>query len=117
MWEIMTQLWLEAQQFGKDHNVNATLFAFLYFGSIPPYIVSIGWLIRTRKHNRPIFLPLISTFTFFILPAAYIGIYGENIAWWVYAAIGVLIGYGAYTLYLKITCTKKNSGTTASAHT
>jgi ABC-type Co2+ transport system permease subunit len=102
MIELFEQLWAGILQLGVEHNVSPVLFAILYVLSIPPYMGSMVWAVRNHKKNKAIALPVISTLFFFILPALYVLIFGENVAWWVYALLIILVIYSTYTVIKKI---------------
>ena len=97
MIEFFESSWIYIKDLGAEHNVNPILFGILYFASIPPYVGSMGWIVRNYKKQRPLAIPIISTLFFFILPASYIAVFGKNVAWWVYTIIAFLLIYGGYT--------------------
>lgn len=97
MIEFLESTCIYIKDLGAEHNVNPILFGILYVASIPPYIGSMGWIVRNYRKKSSLALPIISTLFFFILPASYIAIFGKDVAWWVYAIIAFLLIYGGYT--------------------
>lgn len=80
---------------GRAHGVDPRIFVLLYLASIPPYLASMAWLVRRRVRREPILLPVVSTLGFFILPSAYIALFGRQLPLWTYALIGLLLLGGA----------------------
>jgi len=102
MSELIESSWIYIKELGEAHNVNPILFGVLYIGSIPPYVASMGWIVRNYRKNRPVALPILSTLFFFILPSMYIAVFGVDVAWWVYAIIAFLLIYGGFTAVSKV---------------
>jgi hypothetical protein len=99
--------WWEASRdwvldLGEKYSVNPYIFAGLYFGAIPFFILSLRWTIKSIRRKKPVVLPLILTAVTFKAAYIYVLISGKNIPWWVYMLISFVIGYGAITTYNKI---------------
>lgn len=101
MIDFILRLWSGIQELGAEHNVDPFLFAILYLGTIPPYLGSMIWAVRNFKKGKGIALPVLSTAFFFILPALYVILFGENMAWWAYAVIVFIVVYGSFSGYSK----------------
>jgi membrane protease YdiL (CAAX protease family) len=84
------------------HGIDPSLFVLLYLGSIPPYLLSIAWLLRRLRRRQPAALALLSTAFFFILPAAYIGLAGDDLPPSVYAVLALFVGFGAWSAVRKL---------------
>lgn len=86
----------------SDYNVNPYIFASIYVGAIPFFMLSVAWLIRNKKEGKSIVLPVIATG--FCLSSAYLYLFvaGENVPVWVYILVLALIAYGIYATYLKV---------------
>lgn len=91
----------------EDYNVNPYIFAGIYVGAIPFFTASVAWIVRNKRRNKPLFLPVLSTGLCLSSAYIYLFIAGENVPWWVYAVIVVLIGYGAYSTIHKIKSSQK----------
>jgi len=87
---------------GDAYGVNPVIFGILYIASIPPYLASIGWIVRNYRRGKPIALPVMSTGLFFIAPAIYLLAAGRNVPWAFYAAIGFMVLYGIFTTWKKV---------------
>ena len=107
--DFLQNVWINITDMGIEHNVDPILFAILYFGTIPPYMGSMVWAIKNHKKQKNIVLPVFSTLFFFILPALYVIFFGKNVAWWVYAIIAFIIGYGLFGLYQKMKSSLQDS--------
>src|SRR5690554_2182996 len=86
----------------ENYNVNPYIFAGIYVGAIPFFTLSVAWLIRHKRQNRTITLPVLSTGLFFSSSYLYILVSGENVPVWVYALIISLLRFGAYSTFKKI---------------
>ena len=91
----------------SDYNVNPYIFAGIYVGAIPFFMLSVAWIIRNKKRNESITLPVISTGFFMSSAYLYLMIAGENVPAWVYMLIIGLIGYGIYSTIRKVKNTQK----------
>lgn len=84
------------------HGIDPSLFVILYLGSIPPYLLSMAWLVRRLRRRQPAGLALASTAFFFILPAAYIGLAGDDLPPSVYAVLGFFVLFGIWSAFRKL---------------
>ncbi|MDX1619269.1 MAG: hypothetical protein R3224_10830 [Balneolaceae bacterium] len=87
---------------GEQYGVNPVVFATLYVLSIPPYLFSIGWIVRNYRRDRPLLMPILSTGLFFIAPAIYLVAAGRNVPWYFYAAVAAMVVYGIYGTWRKV---------------
>jgi ABC-type Co2+ transport system permease subunit len=99
MWEAFTEWFLSL---GAEYGVNPFIFGGIYIGAIPFFSLSIAWLIRNYRKGRSIILPAMSAMFFFISAYIYLIIVGNNVPWWVYGVVILLIVYGAYSTIKKI---------------
>ena len=88
---------------GEQYGVNPLVFGAIYVGAIPFFTISLGWLVKNIKKKKSIVLPLLSTGFFFVSAYLYLIITGKNVPFWVYIFIVVLILFGAYATYKKVT--------------
>jgi len=86
----------------QNYNVNPYIFAGIYIGAIPFFTLSVAWIIRNKKKDKSITLPVFSTGFFLSSAYLYLMIAGENVPAWVYGLIIGLLGYGIYSTYTKI---------------
>jgi ABC-type Co2+ transport system permease subunit len=93
---------------GENYGVNPIIFGSIYVGAIPFFTLSIGWLVKNYRQDKPIVLPAISATFFFISAYLYLIIAGENVPWWVYGVVVLMIVYGAWSTYNKVQAKIKN---------
>ncbi|MFW6157369.1 MAG: hypothetical protein ACOC4S_00870 [Balneolaceae bacterium] len=86
----------------EDYNVNPYIFAGIYVGAIPFFTASVAWIVRNKRRNRPLYLPVLATGLCLSSAYIYLFIAGENVPLWVYAIIVALIGYGVYSTMRKV---------------
>ena len=93
-----------------DYSVNPYIFAAIYVGAIPFFTLSVAWILKNLKQEKPIAFPVLSTG--FCLSSAYLYLLvaGENIPYWVYMLVIFLLAYGLYSTYQRIKGKRKNSG-------
>lgn len=87
---------------GEQYGVDPIIFGTIYVGAIPLFAISVAWLIRYKRRGKPLTLPAISTGFWFISSYLYVFIAGENIPWWVYGAVVVLLTYAGYASFRNI---------------
>lgn len=87
---------------GDEYGVNPIIFGSIYVGAIPFFTLSIGWLVRNYRQKKSIVIPALSSTFFFISAYLYLIIAGENVPWWVYGIVVLMIAYGAWSTYKKI---------------
>lgn len=99
MWEAFTEWFLSL---GAEYGVNPFIFGGIYIGAIPFFSLSIAWLIRNYRRGKSIVLPAMSAMFFFISAYIYLIIVGNNVPWWVYGVVILLVVYGAYSTIKKV---------------
>ncbi|WP_421775110.1 hypothetical protein [Gracilimonas sp.] len=87
---------------GEDYGVNPIIFGSIYVGAIPFFTLSIGWLVKNYRQKKSIVIPALSSTFFFISAYLYLIIAGENVPWWVYGVVVLMIVYGAWSTYRKV---------------
>ncbi|MDR8389713.1 hypothetical protein NC796_01105 [Aliifodinibius sp. S!AR15-10] len=91
-----------------NYNVNPYIFAAIYLGAIPFFTASVAWLIRNKRKNRPLTLPILSTGFWLTSAYLYLIIAGDNVPFWVYMVIFGLLGLGTYSTMKKINGKRKD---------
>ncbi|MCB0215661.1 MAG: hypothetical protein H6648_01140 [Caldilineae bacterium] len=86
----------------RSHGVDPGIFVLLYFASIPPYLASMAWLVRRRVRREPILLPLGATLGFFILPSAYVALFGRRLPLWIYGLLGSMLAAGSVSAVRRV---------------
>ncbi|MDX1585774.1 MAG: hypothetical protein R3222_03485 [Balneolaceae bacterium] len=87
---------------GAKYGVNPIIFGAIYVGAIPLFTASMAWLYRNYRRERSIVLPAVSAILFFISAYIYLIIAGNNVPWWVYAVMVVMVSYGVFATTRKI---------------
>ncbi|RPF72869.1 hypothetical protein [Aurantiacibacter spongiae] len=82
---------------GADHGVNPYVFAAIYIGAIPFFLLSIAWLVKRARMGGSTVLPTMLAGFFFVSAYLYLAIFGEDIPVWVWLFLAALIGYGAWS--------------------
>lgn len=98
--------WLMSLSAG--YNVNPYIFAAIYVGAIPFFTISVAWVIRNKKKEKSVTLPVLSTGFFLSSAYLYLLVAGENVPLWVYAVVAGLLGYGIYATFKKIAGKQKD---------
>lgn len=88
-------LWLLG--LGSDYGVNPYIFAGIYVGAIPLFLLSIAWLVRRARAGLSTVVPTMLAGFFFVSAYIYLGLAGENIPLWVWIFLAALIAYGAWS--------------------
>lgn len=87
---------------GERYGVNPIIFGSIYVGAIPLFTLSIAWMMRNYRYGKSIIFPSLAATFFFISAYLYLIIEGENVPWWVYAVVVLMVGYGAWSTYRKV---------------
>ena len=98
-WEVIQNWFLGL---GTEYGVNPIVFGAIYVGAIPFFSASIGWLIRNYRKGKSIVLPALSAMFFFISAYIYLIFAGNNVPWWVYGAVVLLVVVGVYSTIKKV---------------
>jgi hypothetical protein len=102
----MQEFWTDAKSWffglGEQYGVDPIIFGSIYVGAIPFFFLSVAWLLKAKKAGKPLGLPAISAGFWFISSYLYLFIAGENIPWWVYMTVIVLLAYAAYSSFRSI---------------
>ncbi len=87
---------------GEQYGVDPIVFGSIYVGAIPLFALSVAWLIKAKRSGKPLTWPTFSAGFWFISSYLYLFIAGENIPWWIYAAVIALLGYAGFASYRNI---------------
>ena len=82
---------------GAQYGVDPIVFGAIYVGAIPFFLLSIGWLVRRLRAGRSIVLPVLCAGLCFVSAYLYLAVVGHDIPVWVWAVLGLLIAYGAFS--------------------
>lgn len=87
---------------GEQYGVNPIIFGSIYVGAIPFFTLSIAWLVRNYRKGISIVFPVLSASFFFISAYLYLMIAGQNVPWWVYGLVFLMLVYGAWSTYKNV---------------
>lgn len=80
---------------GDEHGVDPVIYAVIWVGALPPFLLSVAWLVRTLRRRGSVVLPLVATAGFFLAPTLYVFVAGRDLPSWVYLLLGGLAVTGA----------------------
>lgn len=95
MSDILTSLHDWFFGLGSQYGVNPVVFGAIYVGAIPFFLLSIAWLVRRLRAGRSIVVPVLCAGFCFVSAYLYLAVVGHDIPVWVWAALGLLVAYGA----------------------
>lgn len=87
---------------GNRYGVNPIIFGSIYVGAIPFFMASVTWLIHSYRKNKSIVLPALCAIGCFISAYVYLIIVGENVPWWVYGIVVLMVLYGAWSTFRSV---------------
>ncbi|MAA73715.1 MAG: hypothetical protein CMN28_03300 [Salinisphaeraceae bacterium] len=96
--------WLErGSDYARAHDVDPLVFIGIYLITTPPFIFVSGWLLHSLRKKKPLEVLLFLWGLLYCAPYIYVLIEGDNLAWWMYAAMTVLLtgGIGISALGLR----------------
>ena len=82
---------------GEQYGVNPLVFGAIYVGAIPLFSLSVAWLVRNARRGRSVAVPALAAGFFFVSAYLYLIVAGQNVPWWVYAFVAVLVVGGAWS--------------------
>jgi hypothetical protein len=88
----------------ESYSVDPIVFVVLLLACSPFFYFSIYKLVRgiAKKNSGSITLWSSVFLGSTVLPYLYVLIFGRNMPWWIYIAIGLLVAQGVYTLVKKL---------------
>lgn len=83
---------------GQKYGVNPIVFVSIYFGAIPFFFLSIGWLIENYRKGKSILIPSIMAGFYYLSTYIYLVVEGDNIPYWVYVIMVIFVVYGVISV-------------------
>lgn len=80
---------------GAEYGVDPIIFGAIYVGAIPLFFLSLAWIGKNVRAGKSPVLPILAAGFCFISAYLYLIIAGNNVPWWVYAFVAVLVVFGA----------------------
>jgi len=93
-----------------NYGVNPFIFGGIYIGAIPFFTLSVAWIVRNYKKGFSIVTPVLLASLFFVSAYLYLLIAGENVPFWVYAVVILMLLYGGWSTFYKIKLRVKDEG-------
>lgn len=87
---------------GERYGVNPIIFGSIYVGAIPLFTLSVAWMTRNYRREKSIVLPSLLALFFFVSAYLYLIVVGQNVPWWVYTVVIMMVIYGAWTTFLRV---------------
>ena len=87
---------------GAEYGVNPYIFGGIYVGAIPFFLMTVAWMVKRKRQGQATAFQVILAGFLAMSPYIYLIIAGQNLPWWVYAIIAVLILYSIYSLIQKL---------------
>ena len=82
---------------GAEYGVDPLIFGAIYVGAIPLFTASVAWLVRNARAGRSVVVPALAAGFFFVSAYLYLIVAGQNVPWWVYAFVALLVAGGAWS--------------------
>ena len=95
----------EMMQVARDnYRVDPVVFLVIYFAAVPFFYYSLFRMIRALAQKRGTQIMLWSSvfLAATVAPFLYVLFFGQNLPWWVYGIIALLIGQGVFSLVMKL---------------
>lgn len=76
---------------GEAHGVNPWVFAAIYVGAIPFFLLSLAWVVRNARTGKSTVVPTLAAGFFFVSAYLYLAVAGRDIPMWVWLFLGALV--------------------------
>ena len=90
----MRHLWQHLQLLGQHYGVDPVLFAVLYLAHHPLFWGTMAWLAARVRQKRPVAGVVALGAFFWLMPYAYIVLFGRRLPWWAYALALLALALG-----------------------
>lgn len=90
----MAHLWQHTLHLSEQYGVDPLVFAVLYLAHHPLFWGTMAWLAACVRRKRPVAVPVALGVFFWLMPYAYVFLFGRGLPWWSYlvALVVLLIG-------------------------
>ncbi|WP_439534911.1 hypothetical protein [Polymorphobacter sp.] len=82
---------------GAGYGVNPLVFAGIYIGAIPFFLLFSGLAVKRRREGRAATGPVLLASLCFVSSYLYLAIVGRGIPLWVWGFLGLMLVYGAWS--------------------
>lgn len=87
---------------GEQYGVDPLIFGAIYVGAIPLFTLSVAWLVRNVRAGKSPALPALAAGFFFVSAYLYLIVAGQNVPWWVYGFVALLVVGGGWSTYRSV---------------
>jgi len=92
--ETFLPLWAHVLRLGNQYGVNAPLFAALYLAHHPLFWGTMAWLAARVRRGQPVRGVVALGVFFWLMPYAYIFLFGHGLPWWAYGVGALALAVG-----------------------
>jgi hypothetical protein len=90
--------WLQSvMALGQQYGVNPLVFAAIYVGAIPFFLLFTGVAVRRMRRSEPAVIPVLLAGLCFVSAYLYLAIVGRGIPLWVWGFLGLMLAYGVWS--------------------
>lgn len=111
---MITHLWEHVHTLSVRYGLNPAIFGVLYIAHHPLFWGTMAWLAARVRLRRPVRLQVALGVFFWVMPYAYIVLFGRNLPLWIYPIVGVVLLVGGRHAVGEI---RKNLGRRAASQT
>ena len=86
----------EVQALGARHGVDPVVFAAIYIGAIPFFLLFSGLAVRRLRAGQPAALWIVAAGLCFVSAYIYLAAAGRGIPVWVWLLLAALVSYGVW---------------------
>lgn len=94
MISALSHFWAHVLALGSRYGVNAVLFALLYLAHHPLFWGTMAWLAARVKRRQPTAGVVALGVFFWVMPYAYVLVFGHGLPAWAYAVAAVVLLIG-----------------------
>ncbi len=87
----------QVQALGGLHGVDPVVFAAIYIGAIPFFLLFSGLTVRRLRAGQPAALWVVAAGMCFVSAYLYLAVAGRGIPVWAWVVVAALAGYGAWS--------------------
>lgn len=94
MTETLLPLWRHFLQLGDQYGVDPVVFGALYLAHHPLFWGTMAWLAACVRRKRPVAAPVALGVFFWLMPYAYVFLFGHGLPWWAWGVALIVVGVG-----------------------
>lgn len=94
MTDAALHLWTHLLRLGDRYGVNAVVFGVLYLSHHPLFWGTMAWLAARVRRRRPVGGVVALAVFFWLMPYAYVFVFGRGLPWWTYLVAAVVLAVG-----------------------